>query len=185
MSDKLSNKDNYKNKQFVNVFFNEHDDDSGFDAAIYFDPDTKQFLLLDNDTDEVIAAGDINDIAYQTENATGHFADELASHIAGHAFQKGFLSRDDASNYNVDFSDYEDDDENIPVVDMPDDFDHASDRDQQRYFYMAMETLRDKGTLESSTDDDIMALAEQLYDTDNKRKDDTTQNIVQAINRKY
>ena len=78
-----------------------------------------------------------------------------------------------------------DDDEDIPVVDMPDDFDHASDRDQQRYFYMAMETLRDKGTLESSTDDDIMALAEQLYDTDNKRKDDATSNIIQAINRKY
>lgn len=73
----------------------------------------------------------------------------------------------------------------VTVLDTPDDFDHASDGEQQRYFIKAMQALKAAGKFETSTDDDIMALAESLYDEDNNRKKDTTQNIVSAIKRDY
>ena len=96
-------------KQFeVGSFYNEHEGNDGFDCTVYYDRESDTFLLIDDKTDKVVASGSLDEVARAAEDATEHYADEIAQHIAGRLWSKGLMDKEEADSYDVDFSNYDD-----------------------------------------------------------------------------
>lgn len=158
----------------VGSFYNEHDNDEGADVTAYYDTKTGNFFLIDDATAKVLAEGSIDDVADAAESATGHFADELASHIAGYALEKGVISKDDAKSFGADVDDEE------PEAEPDDPFTtnmlHAVMYDRQYGPYYA-DMITKKGKLDDEDFKDAHEYAEGIKKSRNFNGIDTDYDV--------